>query len=182
MIVWDPCHVIKTFMQLYALLSEPWSAFRADTASPHSYGRLMVINETHLLFEQVSVDFNTTIDKFWLIQHNHGARIENWECDEGFSNHLSCRCPLPFHYVTVAIFAGIFFFIITAMSVYFCTKCCCCCQTNNRFACRKCCYTSSGLRLCRYGRSRLKERSGRLRLLAEDDDEDVILWYFVHSW
>lgn len=175
MIVWDPCHVIKTFMQLYALLSEPWSAFRADTASPHSYGRLMVINETHLLFEQVSVDFNTTIDKFWLIQHNHGARIENWECDEGFSNHLSCRCPLPFHYVTVAIFTGIFFFIITAMSVYFCTKCCCCCQTNNRFACRKCCYTSSGLRLCRYGRSRLKERSGRLRLLAEDDDEDVIL-------
>ncbi|XP_062571546.1 acid phosphatase type 7-like [Saccostrea cucullata] len=161
---------------------KPWSAFRADTRSSHSYGRLIVVNETHLLFEQVSVNLNTTIDKFWLTQHHHGPRIKNWECNEGYSNHHTCNCPLPFHYVTVAIFAGVFLIIIIAMSVYFCTKCCHCCQikscAGSSKCCRgsnKCCYHTKGFPLFRQDKLKSNDSTGRLMLLSEEEDEDFII-------
>lgn len=165
---------------------KPWSAFRADTASSHSYGRLIVVNRTHLLFEQVSVDFNSTIDKFWLVQNNHGPRIGNWECKDGYyNNHPTCKCPLPFHYVTVAVFGGVFIFIVIAMSIYFCTKCCHICRCCQNKCCTgsakcytgsaKCCDSFSVDRgFCR-NRSRFKETSSRFKLLDDDEEEDLII-------
>lgn len=168
---------------ILCLLLEPWSAFRADTASRHSYGRLTAVNRTHLLFEQVSVDFNSTIDQFWLVQNKHGPRIKNWSCQDGYySNHPTCQCPLPFHYVTVAVFGGAFFLIILAISVYFCCKCCRCyqfCQSKCHPRQAGCCDSElKDWRLFqrfRRDRSRLKECSGRLKLLADDNDEECII-------
>lgn len=156
---------------------------------------MIVVNRTHLLFEQVSVDFNSTIDKFWLVQNNHGPRIGNWECKDGYyNNHPTCKCPLPFHYVTVAVFGGVFIFIVIAMSIYFCTKCCHICRCCQNKCCTgsakcytgsaKCCDSFSVDRGFCSNRSRLKETSSRFKLLDDDEEEDLIIWlcfcYIVH--
>uniref|UniRef100_A0A1E1WPL2 Iron/zinc purple acid phosphatase-like C-terminal domain-containing protein n=1 Tax=Pectinophora gossypiella TaxID=13191 RepID=A0A1E1WPL2_PECGO len=48
-----------------------WSAFRS---SDYGYTRFKAYNNTHLYFEQVSVDKKAqVIDSFWVVQHRHQA-------------------------------------------------------------------------------------------------------------
>jgi hypothetical protein len=50
----------------------PWSAFRSWYPSRHGYGRLEVVNSTHVYWGQV-VDGNMTLeDEIWIVQHSHG--------------------------------------------------------------------------------------------------------------
>jgi hypothetical protein len=50
----------------------PWSAFRSWSASRHGYGRLEVVNATHVHWEQVIADDMKLEDEIWIEQHSHG--------------------------------------------------------------------------------------------------------------
>ncbi|KAH9503231.1 Acid phosphatase type 7 [Bulinus truncatus] len=45
-----------------------WSAFRLDAGAFNSYGRLVVVNFTHLFWEQRSVENHTTLDSVWIVK------------------------------------------------------------------------------------------------------------------
>ena len=45
----------------------PWSAFRNED---YGYGKLMIVNHTHLHWEQLEDQNYTIVDEFWLIKHS----------------------------------------------------------------------------------------------------------------
>ncbi|XP_070204035.1 acid phosphatase type 7-like isoform X2 [Littorina saxatilis] len=49
-----------------------WSAVRVDNTSLNSYGRLHVINSTHVYWEQRSIFDGAVLDELWIVQHRHG--------------------------------------------------------------------------------------------------------------
>lgn len=51
----------------------PWSAFRSWSPFRHGYGRLHVVNATHVHWEQVVDNDGMTVeDEIWIEQHSHG--------------------------------------------------------------------------------------------------------------
>lgn len=51
----------------------PWSAFRSWSPFRHGYGRLQVVNTTHVHWEQVVDNDGMTVeDEIWIEQHSHG--------------------------------------------------------------------------------------------------------------
>ena len=66
-------HTITLTLPLCATLPVgPWSAFRSWYPWRHGYGRLEVVNATHVHWEQV-VDGDMTVeDEIWIEQHSHG--------------------------------------------------------------------------------------------------------------
>ena len=49
-----------------------WSAVRSENKSLNSYGRLHVLNATHIYWEQRSVNDDAMLDTLWIVQHRHG--------------------------------------------------------------------------------------------------------------
>ncbi|XP_074660945.1 acid phosphatase type 7-like [Tubulanus polymorphus] len=54
-----------------------WSAFRSAVAGVESFGRLAVVNDTHLRYTCVESVSSRILDDFWLVQHNHSTRQES---------------------------------------------------------------------------------------------------------
>ncbi|RUS69926.1 hypothetical protein EGW08_022310 [Elysia chlorotica] len=48
-----------------------WSAFRLDNRAMNSYGRMLVINESHVFWEQRSIYNHSTLDSIWIIKDKH---------------------------------------------------------------------------------------------------------------
>ncbi|KAL5021167.1 hypothetical protein ScPMuIL_000322 [Solemya velum] len=97
-----------------------WSAFKADSRSNHTYGRILIPNATHFLFEQISVKDKYILDSFWLHQKNHGSFEHNVTC-EGDSRHPSCSCPPPFHFETIMIICATSLLIVIVSIIFLCT-------------------------------------------------------------
>ncbi|KAK3086811.1 hypothetical protein FSP39_023855 [Pinctada imbricata] len=118
---------------------DPWSAFRADTKSFHSFGKLIVYNNTHLQFIQETVKPRAELDNFWIVQHNHGPRFDNVDCQNNSHANSICRCPFPFHYVTVAVASGITLVLVIVMACIWCCRRCglCHCSRTTCSCCRK---------------------------------------------
>jgi len=58
---------------------QPWSAFRD---SDFGYGRMVVFNDTHLYFEQVSAEKGTVVDQVMIRKDHHGPKaFEKWRRD-----------------------------------------------------------------------------------------------------
>uniref|UniRef100_A0A2C9K5Q5 Purple acid phosphatase n=1 Tax=Biomphalaria glabrata TaxID=6526 RepID=A0A2C9K5Q5_BIOGL len=49
-----------------------WSAFRLDSNAFNSYGRLLVVNHSHLFWEQRSINNHTTLDSIWIVKERPG--------------------------------------------------------------------------------------------------------------
>ncbi|XP_002738205.1 acid phosphatase type 7-like [Saccoglossus kowalevskii] len=49
-----------------------WSAFRAWLPGLYGFGKLHIVNETHIFWKQVLALNGQTIDSVWIEQHNHG--------------------------------------------------------------------------------------------------------------
>ncbi|KAK3086184.1 hypothetical protein FSP39_014860 [Pinctada imbricata] len=105
---------------------EHWSAFRADDKSFHSFGKLIIHNQTHIQFIQETVKPRAELDNFWIVQHNHGPRIQELDCQTGEDPLNICRCPALYHYATVSIVVGITVPIVVLvtlfLTVYVCRK------------------------------------------------------------
>lgn len=70
----------------------PWSAYRS---SDYGYGRMKVINATHLYYEEVSDDKNgTVIDSFTLVRNKH-APYNPAECKHGSGHTVSMDWQAP---------------------------------------------------------------------------------------
>ncbi|KAJ8303060.1 hypothetical protein KUTeg_019456, partial [Tegillarca granosa] len=95
-----PVHIIS------GAAGNPWSAFRAAEKSLHSYGRLSVVNKTHLHFEQVMVKDGNILDSIWIVQNQHGQFVQNINCT-GNHQSKSCHCPHPYPYVVYGIIGGL---------------------------------------------------------------------------
>ncbi|XP_005106696.1 acid phosphatase type 7 [Aplysia californica] len=54
-----------------------WSAFRLDNSSLNSYGRLLVVNSTHVLWEQRSALDHTTLDSIWVRKDRNFSSPQN---------------------------------------------------------------------------------------------------------
>ena len=50
----------------------PWSAYRSWSPFRHGYGRLHVVNDTHIYWEQVIASDLNVEDDMWLAQYSHG--------------------------------------------------------------------------------------------------------------
>jgi len=50
----------------------PWSAYRSWWVNRKGYGRLRVVNGTHLSWEQVIADDLRVEDSIWIVQNEHG--------------------------------------------------------------------------------------------------------------
>ncbi|KAL5467051.1 hypothetical protein EMCRGX_G031218 [Ephydatia muelleri] len=50
----------------------PWSAYRSWSPFRHGYGRLHVVNDTHIYWEQVIASDLNVVDDMWLVQYSHG--------------------------------------------------------------------------------------------------------------
>ncbi|CAH1779177.1 unnamed protein product [Owenia fusiformis] len=59
----------------------PWSAFRSWLPGLNGYGRLKVFNNTHLYYEQMLAMTGQVMDRFWLVQTNHGPYNETFNPD-----------------------------------------------------------------------------------------------------
>lgn len=135
----------------------PWSAFASAEGSLNSFGRLHVLNYSHLYFEQVKVKDGRPLDSVWIVQSHHGPNVPNLNCNGGHPHH-SCKCPLPFHYLTVIIVSSVALFILVSTFI------CCCCvwrKKHKKNLCCKCCYRNPH----RY----------HVRLLNIDDDDDFAI-------
>ncbi|GFS07144.1 purple acid phosphatase [Elysia marginata] len=50
-----------------------WSAFRMDNKAMNSYGRMLVVNESHVLWEQRSIYNHRTLDSIWIVKNREGS-------------------------------------------------------------------------------------------------------------
>lgn len=48
-----------------------WTAVRMEEAALNSYGRLHVVNGTHVYWEQLSIHNHAVLDSLWIVQHHH---------------------------------------------------------------------------------------------------------------
>lgn len=121
------------------LISDTWSAFKADKRSKNSYGRLSIVNNTHLHYDQISAITKEVLDQFWIVQESHGPLISNIDCSNEKTQFSICSCPPPFHYLTVLISGSAVLFVAIATSIGVCCVFCKCCR---RCSCRHCiCFT-----------------------------------------
>lgn len=65
-------HMLNQIHVKYWFVVGPWSAYRSWVPGLNGYGRLKVLNNTHLHWEQVIALNGQIMDEFTLIQHNHG--------------------------------------------------------------------------------------------------------------
>ncbi|OWF35193.1 acid phosphatase type 7-like [Mizuhopecten yessoensis] len=98
----------------------PWSAFASAEGSINSFGRLLVYNSSHLYFEQVKVKDGRSMDSVWVVKSLHGPNVPYLNCSSTHA-HQSCRCPPPFHYLTLIIVAVVLF-IVLSVGIYCCCK------------------------------------------------------------
>lgn len=111
----------------FILFLGPWSAFRAGRRSKNSYGRLSVVNKTHLHFDQISAITKDVLDQFWIVQENHGPFLQNVDCKNGTVLPEFCTCPLPIRFVTLLILFTSGIVIVIVLSIMFCCYSCRCC-------------------------------------------------------
>jgi len=70
-----PVHIISGsagcdgLLDPFTLNKPPWSAFRS---SSYGFGRMHVVNATHLYYEQLSAAEAAITDRFWLVKESHG--------------------------------------------------------------------------------------------------------------
>ncbi|KAK3085918.1 hypothetical protein FSP39_010591 [Pinctada imbricata] len=140
----------------------PGSAFRVDSRSYHSYGKLTVYNSTHLQFIQKTVKPRGELDNFMIVQHRHGPRIKDLDCEKGV--FAVCRCPFPFHFVTAAVASGIGLLLAIVLITI------CCCRNC------KCCPLFKGKRCCRNNvmKGRRKKRNDDLHHNLEPDTYNLL--------
>lgn len=132
-------------------ITDPWSAFTAAERSLHSYGRLSVVNKTHLYFEQVMVKDGKILDSIWMVQNHHGQFVKNITCTGSYQSK-SCTCPKPYPYVVFGIIGGLGFLLLIASTIVLC-----------------CCLRRKGYLKC-------NNKSKNYRLVSHvDSDDDIIL-------
>lgn len=107
--------------------SSPWSAFRADRRSKNSYGRLSVVNKTHLHFDQISAITKEVLAQFWMVQEHHGPFLQNVDCKNSTVLPEFCTCPLPIRFVTLLILFTSGIVNVIVLSLMFCCYSCRCC-------------------------------------------------------
>ncbi|CAG2249655.1 ACP7 [Mytilus edulis] len=146
-----------------------WSAFRAGKRSKNSYGRLSVVNKTHLHFDQISAITKDVLDQFWIVQENHGPFLQNVDCKNGTVLPEFCTCPLPIRFVTLLILFTSGIVIVIVLSIMFCC-----------YSCRCCYFCLNNIRTCAHvsGSWLNHRRQYRHQPLQQNTDiEDDILLY-----
>ncbi|XP_063411138.1 acid phosphatase type 7-like [Mytilus trossulus] len=149
--------------------SSSWSAFRAGESSKNSYGRLSVVNKTHLHFDQISAITKDVLDQFWIVQENHGPFLQNVDCKNGTVLPEFCTCPLPIRFVTLLILFTSGIVIVIVLSIMFCC-----------YSCRCCYFCLNNIRTCAHisGSWMNRRRQYRHQQLQQNTDiEDNFLVY-----
>ncbi|CAG2248352.1 ACP7 [Mytilus edulis] len=135
----------------------------------NSYGRLSVVNKTHLHFDQISAITKDVLDQFWIVQENHGPFLQNVDCKNGTVLPEFCACPLPIRLVTLLILFTSGIVIVIVLSIMFCC-----------YSCRCCYFCLNNVRTCAhiFGSWMNRRRQYRHQPLQQNTDiEDNFLVY-----
>lgn len=76
-------------------MSGPWSAFREWFPGDSGYGKLRIVNSTHIYWEQIKAYDGSVTDSIWISQEHHGPfkplDVEYWTSrSERLQNAMAC--------------------------------------------------------------------------------------------
>ncbi|GFO21328.1 purple acid phosphatase [Plakobranchus ocellatus] len=102
-----------------------WSAFRLDTQAINSYGRMLVVNESHVFWEQRSIQNHLTLDSIWIVKSRNQTQVSSTTSKPGLSEEaktlLSEMCNRSFvrcHRVLIlSLCGGVFLLVAVSLAV-----------------------------------------------------------------